>query len=86
MPTLRASRWPVSEYAFANTTDERIDVVFSFHTKNFMKMRDDGVRVERIGNGVILYQEGRPEAPWKRAPRRRFHRSRHAGRLPVVSW
>src|SRR4051812_30173559 len=42
-----ASSLPVAglEYTFANPTADRLDVVFSFHAKNFMKMRDQGLRV-----------------------------------------
>jgi uncharacterized protein (DUF608 family) len=62
-----ASSLPVAglEYRFTNTTTDRIDVVFSFHAKNFMKIRSDGQRVEPVASGFLLHQDGRAEAPWE---------------------
>ncbi len=51
------------EYTFYNPTDEIIEAVFSYNTKNFMATRRGGGRVLPYKNGFILWQEGAKTNP-----------------------
>jgi len=44
------------EYNFKNATAESIDAVFSFNSKNFMAIRNDGQGILPIENGFVLWQ------------------------------
>ncbi len=42
------------EYSFKNTTNEKLEAVFSFNSKNFMAVRPERAAVSKIENGFIL--------------------------------
>lgn len=50
------------EYIFTNQTDNKIEAVFSFNTRNFMALTG-GNSVRPIKNGFILHQDGSPDQP-----------------------
>lgn len=64
------------EFTFVNRSDQPVNAVYSFNASNFMAAgpahRKEGVelqlgddeRVRDIGNGFLLEQDARPEAPW----------------------
>ncbi len=51
------------EYSFENTSDEPLEFVFSYHTKNFMTMGRRGDTILPIKNGFILHQSGSTAHP-----------------------
>jgi len=61
------------EYTFANTTDSVLEMVFSYHAENFMRIRDvnewginyesGGDSITKLHNGFILSQSCFPDKP-----------------------
>ncbi len=61
------------EYTFSNTTDSALEMVFSYHSENFMRMRhtnewgvtyeNEGHSIQRIENGFVLSQSCFPDRP-----------------------
>ncbi|HVM89279.1 MAG TPA: GH116 family glycosyl hydrolase [Puia sp.] len=49
------------EYHFTNTGNSEINAVFSFNTKNFIKVDDGKNRISSIKNGFIITEEGTKE-------------------------
>src|SRR5438477_6134823 len=49
------------EYKIVNVTDKAIDGVFSFNSKNFLKVDNGKNSINRIANGFILSEEGTKE-------------------------
>ena len=67
-----ASSLPVAalEYTFFNPEKRKIDAVFSYHAKNFMKLdadqhfrHEEGNSIQGISNGFVLRQNGTEEHP-----------------------
>ncbi|MBN1290379.1 MAG: hypothetical protein JXB48_00945 [Candidatus Latescibacteria bacterium] len=52
------------EYRFKNTSKTTQDAVFSYHTKNFMKVGSEGDTIKSINGGFILRQDGTEEKPY----------------------
>ncbi|MHC4560694.1 MAG: GH116 family glycosyl-hydrolase, partial [Planctomycetota bacterium] len=50
-------------YSFRNVSNETIDAVFSYNTKNFMAIGREGNTILPIRNGFVLSQEGTEEQP-----------------------
>ncbi|MFH0759199.1 MAG: GH116 family glycosyl hydrolase [Bacteroidota bacterium] len=69
------SSMPVAavEYTFSNQADSALNLIFSFHSENFMRIRDDnmfgvsyqnrGQHIRRMNNGFILAQDCFPDKP-----------------------
>lgn len=53
------------EYHFKNPTGAKIEAVFSYNAKNFMKMGNKGNSIKPIEKGFVLYQEGNEKEPHK---------------------
>ena len=51
------------EYSFKNPTGRAMDVVFSYNSKNFMSIGNEGHTVKPIKNGFVLWQEGTESNP-----------------------
>ncbi|MCG2814805.1 MAG: non-lysosomal glucosylceramidase [Candidatus Aminicenantes bacterium] len=51
------------EYSFKNPTGRTMDVVFSYNSKNFMSIGNEGHTVKPIKNGFVLWQEGTESNP-----------------------
>ena len=51
------------EYRFTNSSRNPVEAVFSFNTKNFMKLDEDPNAVRPIGGGFILWSAGPKERP-----------------------
>jgi len=61
------------EYTFTNRTDSTLEIVFSYHAQNFMRIQNKnqwgshyenrGQSVQRTGNGFILSQSCLPDKP-----------------------
>jgi len=61
------------EYTFTNTTDSALEMVFSYHAENFMRIRDvnewginyesSGDSITKLHNGFILSQSCFPDKP-----------------------
>ncbi len=61
------------EYRFENQTDSALELVFSYHAENFMRMRgvnqwgityeNEGHRIGKVDNGFILSQSCFPDRP-----------------------
>ena len=61
------------EYTFANPTDSVLEAVFSYHSENFMRIRntnewgityeDEGHSIQPLKNGFILSQSCSPDKP-----------------------
>ncbi len=51
------------EYTFNNTSGKNMDVVFSYNTKNFMSIGDEGHSVKPMKNGFVLWQDGTESNP-----------------------
>lgn len=61
------------EYTFRNLTDSTLEMVFSYHSENFMRMRgsnvwgityeDDGHSIQEMENGFVLAQSCFPDRP-----------------------
>ena len=52
------------EYRFVNRSDEPVEAVYSFHSKNFMEADTPGHSVLPTQGGFILWQPGSEEQPW----------------------
>ncbi|HRR87340.1 MAG TPA: GH116 family glycosyl-hydrolase, partial [Phycisphaerae bacterium] len=53
------------EYRFTNTSKQAIDAVFSFNTRNFMAIGNDGHGVRQGHQGFVLWQKGSEDKPWE---------------------
>lgn len=51
------------EYSFKNPTGQSMDVIFSYNTKNFMAIGNQGHTVKSIKNGFVLWQDGTESNP-----------------------
>ena len=51
------------EYSFKNPTGRTMDAVFSYNSKNFMSIGNEGHTVKPIKNGFVLWQEGTESNP-----------------------
>lgn len=51
------------EYKFKNTSGSEKEAVFSYNTKNFMRIGREGNTVKPVKNGFILWQDGTEEHP-----------------------
>ncbi len=61
------------EYTFSNQADSALELVFSYHSENFMRIRDDNIwgvsyldkghSIKKMKNGFILAQECFPDKP-----------------------
>jgi len=61
------------EYTFSNTAETPLELMFSYHAENFMRIRgsnewgitfeDEGHSIERIENGYVLSQSCFPDKP-----------------------
>jgi uncharacterized protein (DUF608 family) len=51
------------EYRFKNNTNKPVEAVFSYNTKNFMAMGEEGSSVGAIRGGFVLRQAGDAEHP-----------------------
>ncbi|HDL18196.1 MAG TPA: hypothetical protein ENH29_03995 [Bacteroidetes bacterium] len=51
------------EYHFKNPTGAKIEAVFSYNAKNFMKMGNEGNFIKPVEKGFVLYQEGSEKEP-----------------------
>ncbi|MCJ7680154.1 MAG: non-lysosomal glucosylceramidase [Candidatus Aminicenantes bacterium] len=51
------------EYSFKNPTGRAMDVVFSYNSKNFMSIGNEGHTVKPIKNGFVLWQDGTESNP-----------------------
>ena len=54
------------EYTFKNTGNSKIEGVFSYNSKNFMKQSGGKARIKPIAGGFVLSEEGTKENPEKR--------------------
>ena len=52
------------EYQFVNSSDRPVDVVYSFHARNFIATESGGQAVLPTNGGFILWQPGSDERPW----------------------
>lgn len=55
------------EYTFQNPTGRNIDAVFSFNTKNFLRVDDALNTIGATRNGFVLMQEGSSDKPYLQA-------------------
>ncbi|MCM8769742.1 MAG: non-lysosomal glucosylceramidase [Candidatus Omnitrophica bacterium] len=53
------------EFTFTNKLTKKLDLVYSFNSKNFMAVRDTGHAVTAIEGGFVLRQAGSKERPWE---------------------
>jgi len=53
------------EYAFKNTSNSKVDAVFSYNTKNFMRQSGGKATVRPVAGGFILSEAGTKENPEK---------------------
>ena len=54
------------EYAFTNTTDASVEVVYSFHARNHMAVAPgESGAVLSTKNGFVLWEGGNAENPWE---------------------
>jgi uncharacterized protein (DUF608 family) len=51
------------EYSFRNTGTQKLDAIFSFNTKNFVRIDDGNNKIRPAKNGFILTEEGTKEKP-----------------------
>jgi uncharacterized protein (DUF608 family) len=51
------------EYHFKNTTDKKLEAIFSYHTDNFMRLGKTGASIEAFPNGLLLHQSGSQDNP-----------------------
>jgi len=51
------------EYHFRNPTGKTLEAIFSYNSKNFMSVRQDGHSIKPIENGFILCQEPGKDKP-----------------------
>jgi len=54
------------EYSFKNTSNSKVEAVFSYNTRNFMKQSGGKGTVKPIPGGFILSEEGTKENPEKK--------------------
>jgi len=54
------------EYTLKNTSNKKIEAVFSFNTRNFMAIGHDGNGVGPIANGFVLWEKGLDDKPWEK--------------------
>jgi uncharacterized protein (DUF608 family) len=54
------------EYSFKNTSNSKVEAVFSYNTRNFMKQSGGKGTVRPIAGGFILSEEGTKENPEKK--------------------
>lgn len=52
------------EYKIVNVSSASIDAVFSFNSKNFLKVDDGKNSIKKIANGFVLSEEGTKEKPF----------------------
>jgi len=52
------------EYSFANTGKTTIEAVFSFNSKNFLKVENGKSSIKETKNGFILFEAGTKEKPY----------------------
>ncbi len=55
------------EYSFKNTGNKKLDLVFSFNTRNFLSTEEHKGSINRLDNGFILSQEATKDMPWIKA-------------------
>ena len=53
------------EYTFTNSSRAPVEAVFSFNTKNFMRVGEDANAVRPIGGGFILWSDAPKDRPWE---------------------
>ena len=53
------------EYSFVNSSDEPVEAVYSFNSRNFMTIRGGENKVLKMKNGFVLSQTGTEKEPWK---------------------
>ncbi len=53
------------EFTFRNRGREKLEIVYSFHSKNFMAQGKNGSAVTPWTNGFIFRQNPSPENPWQ---------------------
>jgi uncharacterized protein (DUF608 family) len=54
------------EYTFRNTTNSKVEAVFSYNSRNFMKESGGKASIRPIAGGFILSEEGTKENPEKK--------------------
>ncbi|MFB9274123.1 GH116 family glycosyl hydrolase [Cohnella cellulosilytica] len=52
------------EYTFRNTSDQPVEIIYSFHAANFMQSEPDKGNVLSIDNGFVLNQPILDNKPW----------------------
>ncbi|OUS78412.1 hypothetical protein B1748_02110 [Paenibacillus sp. MY03] len=52
------------EYRFHNHSSDPVQLVYSFHSTNFMSCGDGEASAKPIDGGFVLEQEGTPDMPW----------------------
>jgi uncharacterized protein (DUF608 family) len=52
------------EYRFVNTGSSRLEAIYSFNTKNFVKVDEGKNKITSIKNGFVLTEEGSKEQPF----------------------
>lgn len=52
------------EYHFANKSDQTLDAVFSYNTRNFMLQQGGQNSIQEITNGLVLSQTAPQDQPW----------------------
>ncbi|MBS1575074.1 MAG: hypothetical protein JST09_07180 [Bacteroidetes bacterium] len=53
------------EYHFVNTGKSTLEAIYSFNTKNFVKVDDGKNKITSIKNGFVLTEEGSKEQPFR---------------------
>ena len=51
------------EYSFTNTGTTKLEAIFSFNAKNFVKVDDGNNKIRSLKNGFVLTEEGTKEKP-----------------------
>ncbi|MFC5403268.1 GH116 family glycosyl hydrolase [Cohnella soli] len=72
------------EYRFHNETNEPIELVYSFHARNFMACGKGGASVDRMDGGFVLSQTGTPDEPWTAGEFRAA--TDHPGAVTDTAW
>ena len=54
------------EYTFKNTGNSKIEAVFSYNSKNFMKQSGGKARIKPVAGGFVLSEDGTKENPEKK--------------------
>jgi uncharacterized protein (DUF608 family) len=52
------------EYRFRNLTNDPVELVYSFHARNFMACGEGEASASHIAGGFVFKQEGTPDKPW----------------------